>query len=212
MMAGLPIDHAFRNLARRPLRTALTALASALVAALLVGTSAFVRGLERGFVDASGNDTAIVMSAASERDVVRSSISVQVPDLLAAGVSGIRRVDGVAVIPADALGDESATRQGARVQTKLLPGVPSRDFAEGVPRPRRGDADRRSCSSHGRSRRRTPRPRTLRGLGRSPRRRFVRALRRAVFEVVEVFAAPGTTLESEIWTPANELRGLHATR
>jgi hypothetical protein len=58
-MAGLPIDHAFRNLARRPLRTLLTALASALVTALLVGTSSFVRGLDRGFTDAAESDTAI---------------------------------------------------------------------------------------------------------------------------------------------------------
>lgn len=209
-MAGLPVDHAFRNLARRPLRTLLTALASALVTALLVGTSSFVRGLDRGFTDAAESDTAIVMSAASERDVVRSSISVQVPDLVAAGVRGIKHVDGVAVISPEMhlatnlrLGKESAGADEPYYPA-FLRGISPKAFlvhdivtlVEGRA-PRTGEvivgrlvperfgvaADTLSVGS------------------------FVR-FEGAVFEVVGVFAAPGTTLESEIWTPANELRGL----
>lgn len=210
MMAGLPIDHAFRNLARRPLRTALTALASALVAALLVGTSAFVRGLERGFVDASGNDTAIVMSAASERDVVRSSISVQVPDLLAAGVSGIRRVDGVAVISPEMhlatnlrLGKESAGPDEAFYPAFLRGISPKAFLVHDVVTLTEGRAPRTGEVVVGRL--------VPERFGVSADRLAVGSFVRfegAVFEVVGVFAAPGTTLESEIWTPANELRGL----
>ena len=46
MARGLPLDYAIRNLGRRPLRTVLTGTSSALVAALLVATAAFVRGLD----------------------------------------------------------------------------------------------------------------------------------------------------------------------
>ena len=47
--AASPFDYAVRNLGRRPLRTALTIAASALVTALLVATAA-VRGLETTFL------------------------------------------------------------------------------------------------------------------------------------------------------------------
>ena len=50
-MRHLPFDYAVRNLGRRPLRTALTIAASALVTALLVATAAFVRGLETTFAE-----------------------------------------------------------------------------------------------------------------------------------------------------------------
>ena len=209
-MSGLPFDHAIRNLGRRPLRTCLTALASALVAALLVATSSFVRGLERGFVDAADGDTAIVMSAASERDVVRSSISVQVPDLIAAGVSGIRQAQGVAVISPEMhlatnlrLGKEAPLGEEDTHYPAFLRGITPRAFLvhdvvtimDGRP-PRSGEVlvgrlvpermgvarDHFSVGS------------------------FVR-FEGATYTVSGVFAAPGTTLESEIWTPANELRG-----
>ena len=73
-MRHLPFDYAVRNLGRRPLRTALTIAASALVTALLVGTAAFVRGLETTFSGAAREDVALLLSRASEGDIVRSAI------------------------------------------------------------------------------------------------------------------------------------------
>ncbi|MFT5154588.1 MAG: hypothetical protein ACI841_004596, partial [Planctomycetota bacterium] len=73
-MAHLPFDYAVRNLGRRPLRAILTAASSGLVVALLVATSAFVRGLESTFSGAARDDVAILLSRASEGDIVRSAI------------------------------------------------------------------------------------------------------------------------------------------
>src|SRR5262249_31764476 len=43
-------------------------------------------------------DTAILLSAASMKDIVRSSIAPAVADIVAADVSGVRRVDGVPAV------------------------------------------------------------------------------------------------------------------
>ena len=78
-MRGLPVEYAIRNLMRHPLRTFLTAGASALVTALLVATTSFVRGLEGTFAGAAQSDTAILLSNVAQRDVVRSSVSAGLP-------------------------------------------------------------------------------------------------------------------------------------
>src|SRR6186713_1268203 len=98
MRRFLPFDYSVLNLARRPLRTVLTGLSSALVALLLVATASFVRGLERSYEATAEDDTAILLNAASQKDVIRSAVPLATADYVAADVRGVLRVDGVAAV------------------------------------------------------------------------------------------------------------------
>lgn len=210
MRRHLPFDYAIRNLGRRPLRTALTALSSALVAALLVATSAFVRGLDSTFSGAAQDDTAILLSSVAQRDIVRSTVGAGLPELLAASVSDIKQIGGVPAVSGE-------IHMGTSLRLGPAPGAPDERVYAGFVR----GVTERAFLVHGAV--------TLTE-GRAPRTGEVivgrlaadqlgvddaelalgRKLRfeGAEFEVVGRFAAPGTTIEAEIWTPLTELRGL----
>ena len=209
-MAGLPYDYAIRNLARRPLRTALSALSSALVAALLVATMSFVRGLEHTFSGAARADTAILLSSVAERDLVRSAVSAELPELVAASVPGIRQIGEVAAVSGEIhmatnlrLGPQPATGEADPVHAAFLRGVTERAFlvheavtiVEGRP-PGPGEV------LVGRI---VPRqlgvPETALAVGRTVR------FEGGTYTVSGRFHAPGTTMEAEIWTGLHELRG-----
>lgn len=209
MGRALPFDYAVRNLGRRPVRTLLTALSSALVAALLVATTAFVRGLGNTFSGAAQPDTAILLSSVAERDVVRSTVSAGLPELVSASVPGVRSIGGLPAVSAEIhmgtnvrLGD--ATNTDDTVFAAFVRGVTDRAFlvhdavtlSEGRP-PRTGEVivGRLVAQQLGA---------TEDSLALGRRIRF----EGAEFEIVGRFTAPGTTLESEIWTPLAELRGL----
>lgn len=210
MARSLPFDYAVRNLGRRPFRTALTALSSALVAALLVATTAFVRGLGGTFSGAAADDTAILLSTVAERDVVRSTVTAGLPELVAASVPGVKSIGGVPALSAEIhmgtnlqLGEVDAER-GAEPLAGFVRGVTERAFLvhesvtllEGRP-PRTGEVivGRMVAAQLGVPEEELAPGRKLRFEG-------------ATFEIVGRFAAPGTTIEAEIWTPLAELRGL----
>jgi putative ABC transport system permease protein len=201
----LPIDYAVLNLGRRPGRTLLAGASSALVAALLVATAAFVRGLDSTFQGAAREDTAIVLSSVAERDVVRSTVTAGLGELITASVRGIATVDGTACVSDEIhmgtnlyLGDEQ------RVHAGFVRGVTERAFLvhdavtviEGRP-PRTGEVivGRLAAEQLGANDPDLAVGRTLR-------------FENATFTIVGRFAAPGTTIEAEIWTPLAPLRGL----
>lgn len=211
MTRTLPFDYAVRNLGRRPLRTALTSASNALVAALLVATSAFVRGLDSTFAGAAQPDTAILLSSVAERDVVRSTVSAGLPEIVAASVPGIREIGGVPAVSGEIhmgtnlrLGE--APPAGARDpdHAAFVRGVTDRAFAvhsavtliDGRA-PRTGEVivGRLVAKQIGVDERELALGKKVRFEG-------------ATFEIVGHFAAPGTTIEAEIWTPLAELRGL----
>lgn len=209
-MRTLPFDYAIRNLGRRPMRTLLTGLSSALVAALLVATTAFVRGLGGTFSGAAQSDTAILLSTVAERDVVRSTVTAGLPELVSASVPGVRQVGGVPAISAEIhmgtnlrLG-EGPDAPGAEPLAGFVRGVTERAFLvheavtllDGRP-PRTGEVivGRLAAAQLGV-------PEAELAVGRKLR------FEGATFEIVGRFAAPGTTIEAEIWTPLAELRGL----
>ena len=209
-MRALPFDYAIRNLGRRPMRTLLTGLSSALVAALLVATTAFVRGLGGTFSGAAQSDTAILLSTVAERDVVRSTVTAGLPELVSASVPGVRQIGGVPAISAEIhmgtnlrLG-EGPDAPGGEPLAGFVRGVTDRAFLvheavtllEGRP-PRTGEVivGRLVAAQLG-----VPEPELA--VGRKLR------FEGATFEIVGRFAAPGTTIEAEIWTPLAELRGL----
>ncbi|QDU83349.1 FtsX-like permease family protein [Planctomycetes bacterium Pla163] len=195
----LPFDYAIRNLGRRRTRTLLTALSSALVAALLVATTAFVRGLEGTFSGAASPDTVLLLSVSSERDVVRSTTQAGLASLVRASVPGV-----LAASDEIHMGTSIGLDGGARVAAGFVRGVTPSAYevhdaltlVEGrLPGPGEVIAGRL----------------VARQLGASEAELAVGAsivLEGAVHEVVGRFVAPGTTLEAEIWTPLEPLRGL----
>ena len=209
-MRLLPFDYAMRNLARRPVRSLLTAFSIALTAGLVAGTTAFVRGLEAGFAGAATPDLAVLLSSVSERDVLRSTVVAALPGLVAADVRGLKEIGGVPAVSGELhfgtylrLGGDGENDAAAPLQA-FVRGVTDRAFlvheAATIVRgrvPRTGEVavGRLAAAKAGA-------PPEAFELGRKVR------FEGATFVVAAEFAAPGTTLESEIWAPVEELKGL----
>lgn len=207
----LPIDYAVRNLMRRPLRTVLTGMSSALIAALLAVTTAFVTGLDSGFASAGQEDVAILLSRVSQDDVLRSTVNSGVGELVAAAVPGITKIGTVPAVSPEIhigtnvrIGPRPAENATDPAHEAFVRGVTDRAFLvhEGVTivegrAPRTGEvivgrlANSKLSLAEG----------TL-AIGKQIR------FERGTFTIVGIFAAPGTTVESEIWAPLNELKGL----
>lgn len=197
MAQNLPLDYAVRNLARRPGRTLVTAGSSALVAALLVATAAFVRGLSNTFSAAARPDTAVLLNNAAEGDIVRSTITSGIDAIVRAEVPGVVEVSseihmgttvqvGEASYPAFVRG---VTPAAYRVHEAVT-------LVEGrLPGPGEVLVGRLAESQMG-----------------APGGTLVVGSRLTVegseLVVSGTFVAPGTTIESELWTPLGPLRGL----
>ncbi len=204
-MRSLPIDYAIRNLARRPMRTAMTALTTTLVAMLLVATAAFVRGLDGTFSGAARADTAILLSSAAERDLVRSTVGAGVPELVEASVEGIRREAGVAAVSGEIhMGTKVRVAGSEITHPGFVRGVTDRAFlVHDALTLTAGRTMRTGEVIVGRL--------AARQLGVSDAALAVGQVLRfenGEFRIAGTFAAPGTTIESEIWAPLAELRGL----
>ena len=196
---GLPFDYAARNLGRRRLRTVLTASSAALVAALLVGTTAFVRGMSGTFAGAARDDVALLLSSAAEGDIVRSAVRADLAQLVQADVAGVLVASGEV---------HMATNMRVEGDDTVLPGfvrgVTERAYAvhdaltlvEGrLPEPGEVIVGSLAAAQMGASPSDVAVGRTLRFEG-------------AEFDIVGRVVAPGTTLEGEVWTPLAPLRGI----
>lgn len=205
----LPLDYPIRNLSRRRLRTLLTGVSSALVAALFVATSAFVRGLDRTFAGAAQQDTAILLSSVSERDVIRSTVVAGLPEIVAASVPNVRVIVGEPAISSEIhmgtnlrLGD--ATAPGEVAHQAFVRGVTERAFlvhsnvtlVEGRPAVS-GEVIVGALVA-----KQLGVPEDALAIGRRVR------FEGGTFTIVGRFTAPGSTTEAEIWAPLAELRGL----
>jgi len=196
---GLPLDHSIRNLGRRPTRTLLAGLSSAMVAALLVATVAFARGLEGTFSGAADPRTALLLSSVAERDVVRSTAQAGLGALVQASVPGILAASDEIHMGTSVLlpGDDTAYSGFVRGVTDSAYEVhQAMTLTAGrLPGPGEVMVGRLVAGQTGLA------PEVL-AIGRSL------ILEGAKHAIVGHFAAPGTTLEAEIWTPLEPLRGL----
>lgn len=207
----LPFDYAVRNLARRPVRTLLTAGSSALVAGLFVATAAFVHGLSSSFASAGQDDVAILLSRVSDQDVLRSTVPPALAELVSAEITGIARPGGV-----PAVSSEIHTGTNLRLGERPAEGAPDPSYQAFV----RGVTERAFLvhdsitliDGH------LPGPsEVLVGrivpsqLGLDPALFAIgRKLRfeGGTFTIAGTFAAPGTTVESELFAPLTDLRSL----
>ncbi len=196
---ALPLDHSIRNLGRRPTRTLLAGLSSAMVAALLVATVAFARGLEGTFSGAADPRTALLLSSVAERDVVRSTAQAGLGSLVQASVPGV-------LVASDEIHMGTSVQVPGEQETYsgFVRGVTDAAYevhraltltAGRLPGPGEVMVGRLVAGQTGLA------PERL-ALGRSL------VLEGAELTIVGHFAAPGTTLEAEIWTPLDPLRGL----
>ncbi len=84
----LPWEYGVRNLARRPVRTALTMMALATVVMLVFVVVGFIRGLEQSLTVSGDENVVLVYSVNSEENIENSSIAARTPVLLTASVDG----------------------------------------------------------------------------------------------------------------------------
>lgn len=106
----LPWEYGVRNLARRPVRTGLTALALAIVVMLVFVVVGFIRGLERSLAISGDENVVLVYSVNAEENIENSSIIAQTPALLTASLDGTWKRFGVTHVSAELY-------LGTRVQT-----------------------------------------------------------------------------------------------
>ncbi|WP_145213441.1 ABC transporter permease [Planctomycetes bacterium TBK1r] len=91
----LPWEYGVRNLARRPVRTALTLVALATVVMLVFVVVGFIRGLEQSLSVSGDPDVVLVYSVNSEENIENSSIAARTPALLTASLQGTVKRFGV---------------------------------------------------------------------------------------------------------------------
>jgi len=97
-MRLLPWEYAVRNLARHPLRLALSLGGSALVVLLVLAAAAFVRGMEKSMHVSSDGRNVILLGAGSEESLERSEIQAGTATFIGASVRGIKTTLGVPYI------------------------------------------------------------------------------------------------------------------
>lgn len=204
-MRLLPWDYGVRNLARRPLRTALTGLGLALVVFLLLLVVGFVRGLELSLQQSGDAEVVLLHNANAAENLENSSIADEVPALVRTEFAAhlVKYGETAAVSPeltiASRVGDVAggkaplAVLRGVdldrvflvRRQVQLVEGkLPGRDeilVGRLVPAklglPVATVAVGQTVSIEGRA-----------------------------WRVSGRFAAPGTLLEAEIWCPLDDLK------
>ncbi|HBJ34115.1 MAG TPA: ABC transporter substrate-binding protein [Planctomycetaceae bacterium] len=109
----LPWEYGVRNLARRPVRTALTLVALATVVMLVFVVVGFIRGLEQSLAVSGDENVVLVYSVNSEENIENSSIAARTPSLLAASLdSAVKRYGLVHVSPELYLGTRVKTEEG----------------------------------------------------------------------------------------------------
>jgi len=109
----LPWEYGVRNLARRPMRTALTLVALATVVMLVFVVVGFIRGLEQSLAVSGDDNVVLVYSVNSEENIENSSIAPGSASLLAASLdSAVKRYGVLHVSPELFLGTRVKTGDG----------------------------------------------------------------------------------------------------
>lgn len=210
-MRLLPFQYAVRNLGRSPTRLLLAISGSWFVVLLILVAGGFVRGMSRALGATGSEDNVILLGAGSEDSVERSEILASVPGVVAASVPGIRTRAGVAYVspevhvmlpvftPASAqtVGETTPRRQA------LVRGVThgaslvhdSVALVEGR-WPRTGEDE----VLVGRM---APTVLGLPAADLAPGKSLV--FGESTWTIVGTFAAPGTTVEAELWVPLTDL-------
>ncbi len=170
-----------------------------MVAALLVATASFVRGLSGTFAGASDPNTALLLSKVAERDVVRSTAAAGLASLVKASVPGVELASdeihmGTSMVVPGYDGERAGFVRGVTPSAYELHGALT--LVEGtLPGPGEVAIGRLVA-------RQLDVPESALAIGNSL------TLEGSEHRISGRFVAPGTTLEAEVWTPLVPLRGL----
>lgn len=205
-MRLLPTEYAVRNLGRSPVRLALQLLGAGLVVLLVMAAAAFLRGIRQS-LDRSGEPAnVIVLGAGSEESVERSEIRGDAAAQLSAAVRGLRRRAGAEYVSSEI--HMAATMRSGRDSPDELQAVcrgvtPAAFLVHSSVRIIEGRAPASGCDellvgalAHAR-------------LGVADAELAVgRSLwfDGRPWRIVGRFEAPGTVMESELWTAVTSLQ------
>jgi ABC-type lipoprotein release transport system permease subunit len=91
----LPWEYGVRNLARQPVRTALTMMALGTVVTLVFVVVGFIRGLEQSLTVSGDENVVLIYSVNSEENIENSSIAARTPALVTSSLDGTLKRFGV---------------------------------------------------------------------------------------------------------------------
>ncbi len=206
LMRLLPWEYGVRNLARSPVRLALSLAGAGLVVLLVLAAGAFVRGMDRSLRESGNASNVILLGAGSEESFERSEIAPAVAGLVQAAVPGIKSRLGVPYVSPE-VHMQSVIREdraAPRTMQVLVRGVtpaaflvhPQARLIEGrIAEPGRDEViiGSQMPTKIGLTKQRLSLGQTLYFDDR-------------VWTIVGRFEAPGTVMEAEIWTPLSDLQ------
>ncbi len=205
-MRRLPFEYAVRNLGRSRLRLVLSVLGALLVCLLVLTAGAFVRGMDKSLRDSGLPENAIILGAGSEESIERSEITEEAVGVAMAGLEGIRtRADAAYSSPEVHVQLPVKTRAEQTHAPQVLvrgitPGAflvhPAVQVTDGRP-PEPGET---AVMVGGTAHTRMGVPETDLAVGRSL---FIDGRE---WRIVGRFAAPGTVMDSEVWTEMRMLK------
>jgi putative ABC transport system permease protein len=205
-MRLLPWEYGVRNLARSPVRLALSLAGAALVVLLVLAAGAFVRGMDQSLRESGNPSNVILLGAGSEESFERSEIAPAVTGLAQAAVPGIMSRLGVPYVSPE-VHMQSVIREdrdASRTMQVLVRGVtpaaflvhPQARLVEGrIAEPGRDEVivGSQMPTKMGLTEQRLAVGQTL-------------FFDERVWTIVGRFEAPGTVMEAEIWTPLSDLQ------
>lgn len=200
----LPFSYATRNLLRDLPRFAQKVGGSALVVFLVFAAGSFNQGMDAVLSASGSSSNVILLGAGSEESVERSEISVQTETLAAAGIRGIVNELGTPAVSGEVHFMGQLTVPGEEPAQALLRGITPSAFQvhqkvrliEGH-FPGSGEVIVGSLAHH------------VMGADKSKLQLGGRIeFEGQTFEIVGLFEAPGTVMESEVWMGRSDLMTL----
>lgn len=198
----LPFGYAVRNLYRDKTRLAQTLAGSALVVLLVMGAQALNAGMRRTLSATGSPDNVMLLGAGSEESVQRSEVSEQAAGIAEASIAGVATVmDTRAVSPEIFHMAYLELPDGPRVRGMVRGVTPRALLTHQEVVVLKGSFPSPGELMVGRL--------AWKGLGveqdaLQPGAKVF--LDEIAFTVSGIFAAPGTVMESEVWTDLNDLR------
>jgi putative ABC transport system permease protein len=205
-MKLLPWDYAVRNLARSPVRLALSLAGSVLVVLLVLAAGAFVRGMDQSLRVSGGERNVILLGAGSEESFERSEIKPTVPGLVLASIDGIKQRIGVPYVSPEVflMTTLKETADDDHAHQVMLRGVTATAFLvhaqARIVEGRAPDAGRDEILVGALAATKMGLPPERLGIGRTL------VFDNRTWTIVGRFEAPGTVMEAEIWTPLSDLQ------
>ncbi len=207
MMKLLPMEYAIRNLGRSKVRLALSVGGGVLVVLLVLAAAGFVTGMERSLTGMGQEGNAILLGAGSEESLERSEIEAGVPGLAAGSIRGIKVNLGVPLVSPEVhmqvpLG---MSKMDASPTMMLIRGVtPAAVMVHSQVRLTHGRLPEvgRDELMIGRS---VAARMGVEGASLMPGGGAALWFDGRPWTIVGQFEAPGTAMESEVWTPLSDL-------